>query len=137
MIEHNPKSIFEINSVTKTVIFAGGTINDHPWRHEDTPSPSHYKKATGKCMGSCWPREGAASMLYVGLYFKTHRQCYYELLDAARVTGDWEAWLDFFPEAVIITELTAQKRKRLFSYTGYIEIMSRGTELPDRKDGQV
>ncbi|WP_043810829.1 hypothetical protein [Desulfomicrobium baculatum] len=76
-------------------------------------------------------------MLYVGLYFKTHRQCYYELLDAARVTGDWEAWLDFFPEAVIITELTAQKRKRLFSYTGYIEIMSRGTELPDRKDGQV
>ena len=32
----------------------------------------------------------------------------------------------------IVKELTAQKRNRLFSYTGYIEIMSRGTELPDR-----
>jgi hypothetical protein len=32
----------------------------------------------------------------------------------------------------IVKELTAQKRNRLFSYAGYIEIMSRGTELPDR-----
>ena len=30
----------------------------------------------------------------------------------------------------IVKELTAQKRNRLFSYAGYIEIMSRGTELP-------
>lgn len=163
-------------------------------------------------MGSCRPREGAASMLYVSLYFKTHRQYYYELLDAARVTGDWEALLDLFAEAVIVTatqavetarqlidlsnvnmrrikgparasasvlllhralmerplatsgwltgkagitaatvnkarghlerfgivtELTAQKRNRLLSYTGYIDIMNRGTELPDRKGGQV
>ena len=29
-------------------------------------------------------------------------------------------------------ELTARKRNRLFSYGGYIEIMSRGTELPGR-----
>ena len=29
-------------------------------------------------------------------------------------------------------ELTAQKRNRLFSYAGYIVIMSRGTELPGR-----
>ena len=35
----------------------------------------------------------------------------------------------------IVTELTAQKRNRLLSYTGYIDIMNRGTELPDRKDG--
>ena len=123
------------------------------------------------------------------------------------MTGDWEAWLDFFAEAVIVTaaqavetaqqlidqtkqdhekisgigraaastlrvhralmehpittpgwlaektsispatvnkvlghlerlgivkELTAQKRNRVFTYTDYIEIMSRGTELPDR-----
>ena len=92
------------------------------------------KRQQGSAWGSCWPREGAASMQYVSLYFKTHRQYYYELLDAVRVTGDWEAWLDLFAEAVIVTELTAQKRNRLFSYTGYIEIMSRGTELPDRKD---
>lgn len=146
-------------------------------------------------------------MLYLSLYFKTHRQYYYELLNNVRMTGDWEAWLDFFAEAVIVTatqavetaqqlldlsnqdrdkisglgraaastlqvhralmehpiatsgslvektgitpatvnkalghleqlgivkELTAQKRNRLFSYAGYIEIMSRGTELPGR-----
>ncbi len=146
-------------------------------------------------------------MLYLSLYFKAHRQYYYELLNNVRTTGDWEAWLDFFAEAVIVTatqavetaqqlldlsnqdrdkisglgraaastlrihralmehpiatsgslvektgitpatvnkalghlrqlgivkELTAQKRNRLFSYAGYIEIMSRGTELPAR-----
>ncbi len=145
-------------------------------------------------------------MLYLSLYFKTHRQYYYELLDNVRLTGDWEAWLDFFAEAIIVTatqavetaqqllalsqedvnkisgigraaastlhvhrilmehpiatsgwlaqktgltaatvnkalahlqrlgivkELTAQKRNRLFSYAGYIEIMNRGTELPE------
>ncbi len=144
-------------------------------------------------------------MLYLSLYFKTHRQHYYELLNNIRLTGDWEAWLNFFAEAVIVTatqavetaqqllnlsnqdrdkisglgraaasalqvhralmehpittsgalvektgitpatvnkalgnleqlgivrELTAQKRNRLFSYAKYVEIMSRGTELP-------
>ncbi|MFZ7126655.1 MAG: Fic family protein [Desulfobacterales bacterium] len=146
-------------------------------------------------------------MLYLSLYFKTHRRYYYELLNDVRLTGDWEAWLDFFAEAVIVTatqavetarqlldlsnrdrdrigdlgraaasalqvhralmehpiatsgslvqkagitpatvnkalghleqlgivkELTARKRNRLFSYTGYIDIMSRGTEPPGR-----
>jgi len=42
-------------------------------------------------------------MLYLSLYFKTHRQYYYELLNNVRLTGDWEAWLDFFAEAVIAT----------------------------------
>jgi len=144
-------------------------------------------------------------MLYLSLYFKTHRQYYYELLNNVRLTGDWEAWLDFFAEAVIVTagqavetarqlvdlankdrdkisslgraapsalrihrammerpittsgwlvkktgitpatvnkclahlerlgivrELTSRKRNRLFSYTGYVEIMNQGTELP-------
>lgn len=142
-------------------------------------------------------------MLYLSLYFKTHRLYYYELLNNVRITGDWEAWLDFFAEAVITTsaqaveaarqlldlsnedrlkisglgraaastlqvhralmehpiatagilvektgitpatvnkalghleclgivrELTAQKRNRLFSYSGYLEILNRGTE---------
>lgn len=44
-----------------------------------------------------------APMLYLSLYFKTHRQYYYELLGSVRLTGDWEAWLDFFAEAVIVT----------------------------------
>ncbi len=144
-------------------------------------------------------------MLYLSLYFKTHRQYYYELLNNVRLTGDWEVWLDFFAEAVMVTatqavetaqqlldlssqdrdkisdlgraaastlqihrtlmehpiatsgslvektgitpatvnkalghleqlgivkELTSQKRNRLFSYAGYIEIMSRG--MPGR-----
>lgn len=147
-----------------------------------------------------------APMLYLSLYFKTHRQYYYELLNRVRLTGDWESWLDFFAEAVIVTanqavetaqqlfdladqdrdrisaigraaastlqvhralmeqpittsgalvvktgitaatvnkalghleklgivrELTRRKRNRLFSYAGYVNIISRGTELPD------
>ncbi len=146
-------------------------------------------------------------MLYLSLYIKMHRQYYYELLNNVRLNGDWEAWLDFFAEAVVVTatqavetaqqlldlsnqdrdkisglgraaastlqvhralmehpiatsgslvektgitpatvnkalsrleqlgivrELTAQKRNRLFSYAGYVEIMSSGTELPGR-----
>ena len=42
-------------------------------------------------------------MLYLSLYFKTHRQRYYELLNEVRLNGDWEAWLDFFADAVIHT----------------------------------
>ncbi len=149
-------------------------------------------------------------MLYLSLYFKTHSQYYYELLNNVRLTGDWEAWLDFFAEAVIVTaiqavetaqqlldlsnrdrvniielgraaastvkvhrvliehpiatsglivektgitpatvnkalehlvrlgivtELTKQKRNRLFSYSGYFDIMNRGTELLGRELG--
>jgi len=44
-----------------------------------------------------------APMLYLSLYFKTHRQYYYELLNSIRLTGDWEAWLSFFAKAVIFT----------------------------------
>lgn len=40
-------------------------------------------------------------MLYLSLYFKTHREQYYQLLNDVRSTGDWESWLDFFAEAVI------------------------------------
>jgi hypothetical protein len=37
-------------------------------------------------------------LLYLSLYFKVHRSAYYELLQAVRETGDWERWLDFFPD---------------------------------------
>ncbi len=46
-------------------------------------------------------------MLYLSLYFKTHRRRYYELLNGVRLTGDWEAWLDFFAEAVTVTATQA------------------------------
>jgi Fic family protein len=46
-------------------------------------------------------------MLYLSLYFKTHRQTYYELLNRVRLAGDWESWLDFFADAVIETAAQA------------------------------
>jgi Fic family protein len=46
-------------------------------------------------------------MLYLSLYFKMHRQAYYEALNNVRLAGDWEAWLDFFAEAVIVTAAQA------------------------------
>ena len=46
-------------------------------------------------------------MLYLSLYFKTHRQYYYDLLNEVRLNGNWEAWLDFFAEAVIVTATQA------------------------------
>jgi Fic family protein len=51
-------------------------------------------------------------MLYLSLYFKRHRRYYYELLDKVRITGDWEAWLDFFAEAVIVTATQAMDTAR-------------------------
>jgi len=49
--------------------------------------------------------EGALSepLLYLSLYFKTHRQVYYDLLQQVRIEGDWEEWLRFFLEGVKVT----------------------------------
>jgi Fic family protein len=38
--------------------------------------------------------------LYLSLYFKRHREIYYELLQKVRTTGAWEEWLLFFLEGV-------------------------------------
>ena len=46
-------------------------------------------------------------MLYLSLYFKTHRKRYYKLLNEVRINGDWEAWLDFFADAVTTTATQA------------------------------
>lgn len=51
-------------------------------------------------------------MLYLSLYLKAHRQRYYELLSEIRKAGDWEAWLDFFAEAVIATSSQAADTAR-------------------------
>ena len=144
-------------------------------------------------------------VLYLSLYFKSNRVRYYDLLNTVRLTGDWEAWLEFFADAVIatasqvtdtskqllalaagdqeridhlgraagsarrihkamrertlvnagwlagttgltpstvnkslaalerigiISELTRQRRNRIFAYTEYIDVLNRGTELP-------
>ena len=58
-------------------------------------------------------------LLYLSLFFKQHRQIYYELLDGVRQNGDWEAWLDFFLQGVTETaegaESTAQRLLRMFN----------------------
>jgi Fic family protein len=42
-------------------------------------------------------------LLYLSLFFKTHRQTYYTLLQQVREKGDWEAWLDFFLDGITTT----------------------------------
>ena len=53
-------------------------------------------------------------LLYLSVYFKRHRDRYYELLDRVRQTGDWEAWLAFFLQGVQETaENAAATARRL------------------------
>ena len=46
-------------------------------------------------------------LLYLSLYFKEHRQRYYDLLQLVRTEGDWEQWLEFFATAVCETAKSA------------------------------
>lgn len=65
--------------------------------------------------------EGALSepLLYLSLYFKAHRETYYDLLGRVRVEGGWEAWVTFFLEGVVETSEqavnTAQRIMKLFT----------------------
>lgn len=54
-------------------------------------------------------------LLHLSLFFKEHRQRYYELLQQVRLTGDWEAWLDFFFQGVrdIATRTTSDIHRAL------------------------
>jgi Fic family protein len=51
-------------------------------------------------------------LLYLSLYFKTHRRRYYDLLNGVRTDGDWESWLEFFADAVTETADQAEKTAR-------------------------
>lgn len=42
-------------------------------------------------------------LLYLSLYFKTHRKTYYQLLQEVRERGAWEAWLEYFLDGVAET----------------------------------
>lgn len=57
-------------------------------------------------------------LLYLSLYFKQHRDRYYELLNEVRKDGDWEAWAQFFLDGVEQTAQgavsTAQRLLQLF-----------------------
>ena len=55
-------------------------------------------------------------ILYLSLYFKAHRQSYYDLLMHVRSTGDWEAWVDFFLNGVRDTsEQAVQAAQRILA----------------------
>lgn len=51
-------------------------------------------------------------LLYLSVFFKKHRQTYYERLQQVRLTGDWEAWLLFFVDAVTATATQAVETAR-------------------------
>lgn len=59
-------------------------------------------------------------LLYLSLFFKQHKQYYYELLQQVRINGVWEKWLEFFFEGVIKTANqavnTAKKLLELFKH---------------------
>jgi Fic family protein len=48
----------------------------------------------------------ARPLLYLSLYFKRHRDVYYDRLQRIRTHGEWEAWVQFFLEGV--TEVAAE-----------------------------
>ena len=52
-------------------------------------------------------------LLYLSLFFKRNREDYYRRLNAVRIDGDWEGWLDFFLEGVatIADEAVASARE--------------------------
>ncbi len=51
--------------------------------------------------------------MYLSLFFKRHRDEYYRRLNAVRVDGDWEGWIDFFLDGVatIADEAVASARE--------------------------
>ena len=54
-------------------------------------------------------------LLYLSLFFKTHRDRYYDLLQRVRTEGAWEDWLTFFLEGIESTagEVSKAVRKSL------------------------
>ena len=51
-------------------------------------------------------------LLYLSLYFKQHRDTYYDRLQAVRTDGAWEEWLEFFLDGVIAVAGSATETAR-------------------------
>lgn len=60
----------------------------------------------------CERRALEQPVLYLSHFFKTHRQEYYDRLQAVRDTGDWEGWLEFFLRGVTDVSLQAADTAR-------------------------
>ena len=77
----------------------------------------------------CAERYLTDPLLYLSLYFKTHRVSYYDHLQAIRRTGDWESWISFFVTGIKETAeqavQNAQNLVRLFD-EDYKKIQSIG-----------
>ena len=55
-------------------------------------------------------------LLYLSLFFKRHRDEYYDRLGAVRTAGDWEGWTDFFLEGVAtIAAESVESARELFA----------------------
>ena len=55
-------------------------------------------------------------LLYLSLFFERHRDDYYRWLNAVRVDGDWEGWLDFFLDGVAtIADEAVSSARELFA----------------------
>ncbi len=65
----------------------------------------------------------AEPILYLSLYFKTHRSEYYERLQAVRTEGAWEGWLEFFLKGVKDTSEQALDTARRL-----VDLFERDTE---------
>lgn len=51
-------------------------------------------------------------ILYLSLFFKTHRRLYYDMLEDVREDGGWERWLAFFLEGIAETSIQASNTAR-------------------------
>ncbi|HEY4187201.1 MAG TPA: Fic family protein [Polyangia bacterium] len=83
-------------------------------------------------------------LLYLSLFFKRHRTDYYRRLDAVRIDGDWEGWLDFFLDGVAtiadeavasareLFTLIAADRARVLAHPGMSIVAARLFELTPR-----
>jgi Fic family protein len=83
-------------------------------------------------------------LLYLSLFFKRHRDEYYRRLNAVRIDGDWEGWLDFFLDGVAtiadeavasareLFALVAADRARVLAHEGMSVVALRLFELLPR-----
>lgn len=74
-------------------------------------------------------------ILYLSLYFKTHRDEYYDRLQKVRTHGDWEGWLRFFLTGVYETSRQAVDTAR--SLLGLFEQDRQKIETLGRAAGSV
>jgi Fic family protein len=70
-----------------------------------------------------------APLLYLSLFFKRHREEYYQRLNLVRLEGDWEGWIDFFLDGVAtICDEGVSSARELFNLLSTDRTRLLGTE---------